>query len=63
VPGAFDQALLTATGSAYTVTAQGDETVLIVNTSADATLDIGEDITFTAEDGTWGAARIIETPG
>jgi hypothetical protein len=57
VPLAFDQAFLTATGSAYTVTAQSDETVLTVNTSADATLDIGQGTRFTAEAGTGPGAN------
>ena len=55
-PGVFDQAILTATGAFYTVTATNDQTVLTVNTSADATLDI-QGSTFTAEAGTGAGAN------
>ena len=55
-PSVFDQAMLTATGAFYTVTATSDQTVLTVNTSADATLDI-QSSTFTAEAGTGAGAN------
>ncbi len=55
-PGVFDQAILTATGAFYTVAATNDQTVLTVNTSADATLDI-QGSTFTAEAGTGAGAN------
>jgi hypothetical protein len=55
-PGVFDQAMLTATGAVYTVTTTSDQTVLTVNTSADATLDI-QSSTFTAEAGTGAGAN------
>jgi hypothetical protein len=52
VPGAMDRALLSATGGAYTVTVRDNRTVLGVSTSADAILDITNNTTFQASEGT-----------
>jgi hypothetical protein len=65
VPGAGDDALLDAAGSAFTVTSNLDETVGSLQTAANATLDIAGG-TFTAETGTGGgvnAGRIIVGSG
>ena len=56
VPGAFDQVLLTGTGTAYDVNVTTSQTVLTISTSLDATLNI-IDGTFTAEDGTGSGAN------
>ncbi len=56
VPGAFDQVLLTGTGTAYDVNVTTSQTVLTIGTSLDATLNI-IDGTFTAEDGTGSGAN------
>jgi hypothetical protein len=55
-PGPLDQAMLTASGSPYTVNVTSDQTVLTVDTSADATLDLQSN-TFTAEAGTGSGAN------
>ena len=57
VPGAFDQALLTAAGTPYIVSVTSNQTVLTINTSADANLDISGGITFTAEGGSGAGAN------
>jgi hypothetical protein len=51
-PGAGDQAMLTATGAPYTVSVSSNQTVLTIDTSASADLDIQNNATFAAEDGT-----------
>jgi len=56
-PGAGDQAMLTATGASYTVSVSSNQTVLTIDTSAYADLDIQNNVTFTAEDGTGPGAN------
>src|SRR5690348_11261288 len=51
-PGASDLAIITATGSPYTVTTSTDQTVLGISLGANATLDITNSTTFTADEGT-----------
>ncbi len=60
VPGALDQAFLTGTGTGYDVNVLNgeSETVLTISTSADAILNIIQNSTFTAEDGTGSAAAV-----
>ena len=43
--------MLTATGASYTVSVSNTQTVLTIDTSAYADLDIQNNVTFTAEDG------------
>jgi hypothetical protein len=56
-PGAQNQAMLTATGASYTVSVSSNQTVLTIDTSASAYLDIQNNVTFTAEDGTGPGAN------
>jgi hypothetical protein len=52
VPGANDLAFIAATGSPYTVTVAASAEVLGVNLAANATLDITNNATFRADQGT-----------
>ena len=52
VPGSTDDAFITASGSAYTVTSLADVSVNSISIGADATLAIGGPSTFTVANGT-----------
>jgi hypothetical protein len=56
VPGASDNAILDASGAAFTVTSNANETVSGIQTAANATLSISA-YTFTATSGTGGGAN------
>ncbi len=60
VPGSVDNAMITPTGTPYTVTSDADRSVFTVGTSASATLDIGKNTasTFTMLNGTGSGTRV-----
>lgn len=57
VPGAGDDAIIDASGAAYTVTTTADESILGVTTLKAATLTIGANTKFTATNGTDGGGN------